>query len=140
MYWTSHMLSANSLGLFVVIITSIKSCSVLETNYLGFVISEEGMKPSEKKIEAIKSLPVPTGVSEGISFIGVWSYYRRFIPNVSQIAEPIIAFTRKYANYKWSDTHQRAFELLKGRLQLSGLVYPDSNKPNIFIQTLVTRV
>ena len=65
----------------------------LETNYLGFVISEEGIKPDEKKIEAIKSLPVPTCVREIRSFIGMCSYYRRFIPNFSQIAEPIIPLT-----------------------------------------------
>ena len=80
----------------------LKKCSFLqlETNYLGFVISEEGIKPDEKKAEAFKSLPVPTCVREVRSFIGMCSYYRRFIPNFSQKAEPIIAFTRKYAHFK----------------------------------------
>ena len=112
----------------------LKKCSFLqlETNYLGFVISEEGIKPDEKKIEAIKSLPVPTCVREVRSFIGMCSYYRRFIPNFSQIAEPIIALTRKYAHFKWSDTHQRAFEYLKDSLTaVPLLVYPDSNKPYV---------
>ena len=112
----------------------LKKCSFLqlETNYLGFVISEEGIKPDEKKIEAIKSLPVPTCVREVRSFIGMCSYYRRFIPNFSQIAEPIIALTRKYAQFKWSDTHQRAFEYLKDSLTaVPLLVYPDSNKPYV---------
>ena len=60
------------------------------------------------------------------------SYYRRFIPNFSQIAEPIIALTRKYAHIKWSDTHQRAFEYLKDSLTaVPLLVYPDSNKPYV---------
>ena len=112
----------------------LKKCSFLqlETNYLGFVISEKGIKPDEKKIEAIKSLPVPTCVREVRSFIGMCSYYRRFIPNFSQIAEPIIALTRKYAHFKWSDTHQRAFEYLKDSLTaVPLLVYPDSNKPYV---------
>ena len=112
----------------------LKKCSFLqlETNYLGFVISEEGIKPDEKKVEAIKSLPVPTCVREVRSFIGMCSYYRRFIPNFSQIAEPIIALTRKYAHFKWSDTHQRAFEYLKDSLTaVPLLVYPDSNKPYV---------
>ena len=117
----------------------LKKCSFLqlETNYLSFVMSEEGIKPDEKKIEAIKSLPVPTCVREVRSFIGMCSYYRRFIPIFSQIAEPIIALTRKYAHFKWSDTHQRAFEYLKDSLTaVPLLVYPDSNKP----YTLVTHV
>ena len=112
----------------------LKKCSFLqlETNYLGFVIGEEGIKPDEKKIEAIKSLPVPTCVREVRSFIGMCSYYRRLIPNFSQIAEPIIALTRKYAHFKWSDTHQRAFEYLKDSLTaVPLLVYPDSSKPYV---------
>ena len=111
-----------------------KKCSFLklETNYLGFVISEEGIKPDEKKIEAIKFLPVPTCVREVRSFIGMCSYYRRFIPNFFHIAEPIIALTRKYAHFKWSDTHQRTFEYLKDSLTaVPLLVYPDSNKPYV---------
>ena len=85
----------------------------IETNYLGFVINENGIKPDEKKVEAIRSLPVPTYVKEVRSFIGMCSYYRRFIPNFSQIAEPIVALTRKYAHFKWSDAHQRTFDYLK---------------------------
>ena len=112
----------------------LKKCSFLqlETNYLGFVISEEGIKSDEQKIEAIKSLPVQTCVREVRSFIGMSSYYRRFIPNFSQIAEPIIALTRKYAHFKWSDTHQRTFEYLKDSLTaVPLLVHPDSNKPYV---------
>ena len=44
------------------------------------------------------------------------SYYRRFLPNFSQIAEPIIMLTRKNAHFKWSDVHQKAFEFLKESL------------------------
>ena len=112
----------------------LKKCSFLkiETNYLGFVISENGIKPDEKKVEAIRSLPVPTCVREVRSFIGMCSYYRRFIPNFSQKAEPIVALTRKYAHYKWSEAHQRAFDYLKDSLTaVPLLVYPDSNKPYV---------
>ena len=114
----------------------LKKCSFLkiETNYLGFVISENGIKPDEKKVEAIKSVPVPTCVKEMRSFLGMCSYYRRFIPNFSQIAEPIISLTRKYAHFKWSDAHQRAIDYLKDSLTaVPLLVYPDSNKPYFVI-------
>ena len=112
----------------------LKKCSFhkSETHYLGFVISEDGIKADEKKVEAIRSLPVPTCVREVRSFIGMCSYYRRFIPNFSQIAEPIIALTRKYAHFKWSDVHQSAFEFLKDSLTaVPLLVYPDPNKPYV---------
>ena len=112
----------------------LKKCSFLkmETHYLGFIINECGIKPDELKIDAIRSLPVPTCVREVRSFIGMCSYYRRFIPNFSQIAEPIVALTRKYAHFKWSDVHQKAFEFLKDSLTaVPLLVYPDSNKPYV---------
>ena len=89
----------------------LKKCSFLktETNYLGFIVSENGIKADSKKIEAIKSLQIPTCVREVRSFIGMCSYYRRFVPNFSQIAEPIIALTRKYTHFKWTKIHQKAF-------------------------------
>ena len=112
----------------------LKICSFLksETHYLGFVISEEDIKPDEKKVKAIRSLPVLSCVREVISFIGICSYYPRFIPNFSHIAEPIIALTRKYAHFIWSDVHQSAFEFLKDKLTAIPLLfYPDPNKPYI---------
>ena len=113
---------------------TLKKCSCLkrETHYLGFIISEDGIKPDDKKIEAIRSLPALTCVKEVRSFIGMCSYYRRFIPNFSQIAEPIVSLTRKYANFKWSDVHQKAFQYLKDSLTCVPLLsYPDSNVPYV---------
>ena len=99
----------------------------LEKNYLGFLINDRGIKPDPLKFEAIKSLPAPTCVREVRSFIGMTSYYRRFIPNFSEIAEPVIALTLKHARFKWSEECQKAFEYLKASLPL--LSYPDQNKP-----------
>ena len=112
----------------------LKKCSFLklETHYLGFVINDFGIKPDQLKVEAIKTLPVPTCVREVRSFIGICSYYRRFIPNFSQIAEPIIALTRKYVHFKWTEQHQKAFEFLKDSLTVVPfLVYPNTKKPYV---------
>ena len=65
----------------------LKKCSFLkgETNYLGYVISEEGIQPDQKKVEVIRTLLAPTCVREVRPFIGMCSYYRRFIPNFSSL-------------------------------------------------------
>ena len=110
----------------------LKKCSFLQTevNYLGFIIDKDGIKPNQEKVEAIRALPAPTCVKEVRSFVGMCSYYRRFIPNFSHIAEPIIDLTRKYAHFKWTDVHQTAFQFIKDSLTTVPLLaYPDPNKP-----------
>ena len=109
----------------------LKKCSFLqlETQYLGFIINSNGISPDPKKVEAIRSLPTPTRVREVRSFIGMCSYYRRFIPNFSEIAEPVIALTRKFARFKWTDECQGSFDYLKQSLTVVPLLaYPDPNK------------
>ena len=87
-----------------------------ETNYLGFVINENGVMPEARKVTVIKALAPPTTVREVRSLVGICSYYRRFIPHFSKIAEPIIALTRKYAKFRWDDKCQTAFETLKNEI------------------------
>ena len=113
----------------------LKKCSFLqsETHYLGFIINVKGISPDPAKVEAIQSLPTPTCVREVQSFIGMCSYYRWFIPNFSEIAEPIIALTRKYARFNWSDQCQNGYDYLKQSLTVVPLLaYPDPNKPYTF--------
>lgn len=50
-----------------------------EVKYLGFVVSEEGIKPDEEKIEAVKHWPEITNVKELRKFLGFTSYYRKFV-------------------------------------------------------------
>jgi hypothetical protein len=112
-----------------------KKCTFFheETNYLGFVINNKGVKPDPQKVEAFRTLPVPNTVKEVISFMGMCSYYRRLIPNFSKIAEPLIFLTRKYAKFKWTDTCQKSFQFLKDSLTVVPLlVYPDPNKTYVF--------
>ena len=110
----------------------VKECSFLRSQktYLGFIINFEGIKPDPQKVEAIKFLQQLTCVQEIRSFIDMGSYYCRFIPNFSEIAEPVIALTRKHAQFKWTDECQSAFEYLKQSLTVVLLLaYPDPNRP-----------
>jgi len=110
----------------------LKKCQFLkkETNYLGFKITDEGIKPETEKVDTIRSLPPPVTVKEVRSFVGMLSYYRRFVPNFSTIAIPLVELTKKYAKFKWTDECQKAFEYLKDSLTvIPSLAYPDLTKP-----------
>ena len=101
-----------------------------EISYLGFTVNEKGIQPDSDKIKAISTLATPQSVRDVRSFIGMCSYYRRFIPKFSSIAEPLIELTRKYARFKWTEGCQLAFDSLKNSLiGASVLAYPDLNKP-----------
>ena len=112
----------------------LKKCSFFktETKYLGFVISGDGVSPEPERVSAMRSMSPPTNVREVRSLVGVFSYYRRFIPNFSAIAAPIIELTKKYSRFKWDTTCEKAFEYLKDSLSLiATLAYPDNSKPYI---------
>ena len=70
-----------------------------ETKYPGFVIDESGVHPDIDKVEVIRAIPEPRTVKEVRRFIGAIGNYRKFIPAFSRIATPLIALTRKYAQF-----------------------------------------
>ena len=86
----------------------------------------------KNKVSAIRSLKPPTTIRQARGFIGLVGWYRRFIPNFSDVAEPIVALTRKIARFNWTEKSQKAFEYLKESLSVVPLLaYPDVNSPYI---------
>ena len=98
--------------------------------YLGHEVSAKGIEPSPTKVEVIKNLQAPTNVREVRSFVGLASYYRRFISNFSEIVRPLTALTKKHANFCWDDVKQHAFDELKSKLIVAPiLAYPQTDQP-----------
>lgn len=59
-----------------------------EISYLGHVISENGVLPNKTKTKVIEEFPTPQNTKQLKSFLGLMSFYRRFIPRFSTIASP----------------------------------------------------
>jgi len=90
-------------------------CQVMQkqVTFLGFTVSQAGVGTDPSKIEAIQDWPVPTNLRQSRAFVGLCQYYRRFVPNFSEIAAPLHALTKKGARFDWSPQCQSAFEKLK---------------------------
>nr|XP_034174769.1 uncharacterized protein LOC117601733 [Osmia lignaria] len=109
-----------------------EKCELLkkEVAYLGHIITEDGVKPDPKKVEAVKEFPVPKTGKNIRQFLGLCGYYRRFIKNFSKIAKPLSDLTKKEQKFEWTQQQQQAFIILRDKLcEEPILQYPDFTKP-----------
>ncbi|MCO5557160.1 hypothetical protein L7F22_010719 [Adiantum nelumboides] len=87
-----------------------------EIQYLGHIISNNGIRMDLAKLEVIKDWPNPRNLHEVRSFIGMCAYCRRFIEKFSLIAGPLHDLTKKNVKYVWTEKRQQAFDILKQKL------------------------
>lgn len=100
-----------------------------EIKFLGHVVSADGIKADPKKIEAIIKYPVPKCVKDVQAFVGLSGYYRKFIPNFSRIASPLLKLLKKGVDFHWNAFCEEAFSILKNALITSPILqYPDYTK------------
>ncbi len=96
-----------------------------ETEYLGHIISADGVKVNPEKVAAVMKWPLPQCATEVRSFLGTTNYYRRFVKNYASIAAPLCALTGPEVKFIWSDECQQAFERLQYELSHTPvLAYP----------------
>lgn len=107
-------------------------CSFMrkEVNYLGHVITDQGVKPNPQKIQSVVNFPIPTNEKEVKSLLGLSGYYRRFVPGYGRIAKPLTSLLKKDVPFKWTDLCQASFDELKSILTTEPLLqYPDFSRP-----------
>ena len=84
--------------------------------FLGHVVSKEGIMVDPRKVKAIQKWPRLTTVTEIHSFLGLVSYYQRFVKNFSKISAPLTKLTQKGVSFQWFDACEESFQRLKGCL------------------------
>ena len=99
-----------------------------EVEYLGHIISGQGVSADPRKTTAMVTWPTPTSVKALKGFLGLTGYYRKFIKNYDQIAAPLTALLKKNA-FSWSDAADLAFQHLKAAVsQPLVLALPNFNQ------------
>ena len=80
---------------------------------LGFIVSEEGVKPNPKKVQGLVDAKLPRTKKQLRSFIGTVGFLRRFIPNCSEVLGPLTRLLRKGVSYTLTQECVDAFVYLK---------------------------
>ena len=103
--------------------------AVQETDWLGYWFTPTGIKPWQKKIDAILKLDTPKTVTELRSFIGAVNFYRDMWPRRAHFLAPLTSLTGK-SILEWTPSHQAAFDRLKALIVTdTTLAFTDHNLP-----------
>ncbi len=99
-------------------------------NFLGYRITQKGLKMDDHKVKAILDWELPRSVPTLRSFLGLASYYCKFIKNFAKITTPLTNLLKKsFGIYKWEEACNEASETLKGILvKMPVLKLPDFDK------------
>ena len=105
------------------------------TEFLGFIVSGEGLEPSPSKVTTITQAPAPADLKELRSWLGLIGFYRKHIPDFSRTAVPLYALTNKGVSFLWTDECAKAFASLKAKLTEEPimLVHPDWAKKEYYL-------
>ena len=100
-------------------------------SFLGFEVSQDGLRVNPQRFDAISSYPAAKTPKEVRSLLGVYGYFRKFVPRYSQITSCLRDLLTKQgsANFAWNQEHDAALQTLKDELLRNGtLNFPDLDK------------
>ena len=94
--------------------------------YLGHLISADGIQPLPEKLESIAKMPAPKNPKEVKQFLGLVGYYRKFVPRFADISRVLTHLTKKDVEFEWTPECEKCFQILKEFLKQAPILrYPD---------------
>jgi hypothetical protein len=117
-------------------------CSLLQrcVDFLGHTVSQDGVSMQQSKIQTVTDWPRPTDVHQLRSFLGLCSYYRRFIEGFADTAAPLHALTGKSVPYRWGPEQETAFRTLKHKLTTAPVLGMPANEGQYILDTDASNV
>ena len=109
-------------------------CNLFRTSvpFLGHIVGCAGLECDPNKLSAVANWIPPSTIKGVREFLGFTGYYRRFVPDYSTVAQPLVCLLGKDCKFKWSDTCQDAFKALRALLiKAPVLAFPKEDLPYI---------
>ncbi|GAM88161.1 hypothetical protein ANO11243_061920 [Dothideomycetidae sp. 11243] len=91
-------------------------------SFLGYVVSNNGIAPDQKKIDSVLTWPEPTTVKEVQAALGFFNYYRKFVKAYSEVAAPLSNLTKKDVVFNFDENCKKAFKELQHRLTTAPVI------------------
>ena len=104
-----------------------EKCEFLKNTciYLGLELNKNGYQPAQNNCEVINKFPEPTDIKGVKRFLGMTSFFRKFIPNFAELANPLNKLTRgRNPTFNWSEKERKAFNGLKQKLTQAPCLQP----------------
>ena len=83
---------------------------VKQVTFISHKVTQEEIKPDDKKLRAIKDMPAPTDKKGVERLLGTVNYLGKFIPNLASVTEPIVVLLQKDIEFQWSHQQVKAFQ------------------------------
>ncbi|XP_069990681.1 uncharacterized protein [Penaeus vannamei] len=105
--------------------------------YLGLLLGDNALTPLDVRVKSISEMPFPNTKKELRSFLGTVGFYRKIIPNFSDIAAPLNDMLKKLSNNKltWSDVQIDSFQSLKAKLSNNPVLCLPDYKKTFYLRT-----
>ena len=98
-------------------------------DFLGHILTPVGIHPNPDRVSAVQKFPRPQSVREVRQFLGLASYYRRFVKGFAATAQPLHSLTKVNSRFSWSTDCQEAFDTLKSKLLMAPVLsFPDFSR------------
>ncbi|GKT16512.1 transposon Ty3-I Gag-Pol polyprotein, partial [Aduncisulcus paluster] len=103
--------------------------------FLGRKVSAKGISPAPSRVNDLKSLKPPRDKSQLRSCIGLFNFFRSFVPDYANLIAPLQVLTRKTVMFNWSGVEKKAFDMIIDEISKQTLLHYIDYKKRIILQT-----
>uniref|UniRef100_A0A3P9K4S7 Reverse transcriptase/retrotransposon-derived protein RNase H-like domain-containing protein n=1 Tax=Oryzias latipes TaxID=8090 RepID=A0A3P9K4S7_ORYLA len=101
-----------------------------DLHFYGHPLTEDGLLPSEDKLQAMKDIQAPTSTKELQTLLGMMTYLNRFSTKLAELVAPLRELNKKNVHFRWEPHHQQALDDIKKELCSKQLISYYDSDPN----------